>query len=49
MVTHMVTDTVRCLNQFPWKNGISDTMSPHAILTGASPPDYNCMRVEFGT
>jgi hypothetical protein len=49
MVVHMVADTVRCLNQFPWKNGISDTMSPATVLTGAGTPDYTRMRLEFGT
>ena len=49
MVTHMVADAVRCLNQFPWKNGISDTMSPAGIVTGIGLPDYHCMRIEFGS
>ena len=45
----MLADAVGCLNQFSWKNGISDTMSPSAIVTGATTPEYNRMRVEFGT
>jgi hypothetical protein len=49
MVRHMMMDVVRCLNQFPWKNGISDALSPAAIVTGAAPPDFNNMRLEFGT
>jgi hypothetical protein len=49
MITHMVTDAVRCLNQFPWQHGVSATLSPDAIVTGAPTPDYNRMRVEFGT
>ena len=49
MIRHMMTDVVRCLNQFPWKHGISDTLSPAAIVTGARPPDFNNMRLEFGT
>ena len=48
MVAHMVADTMRCLNQFPWPNGISDTLSPDAIVTGTTVPDYNRMRIEFG-
>jgi hypothetical protein len=48
MITHMVTDAVRCLNQFPWKYGVSDTMSPLSIVTGAPLPDYSNMRIEFG-
>jgi Zinc knuckle len=49
MITHMVADAVRCLNQFPWKNGVSTTLSPACILTGAAVPDFNSMRLEFGT
>jgi hypothetical protein len=49
MITHMVADVTRCLNQFPWKNGVSDTMSPTSILTGAAIPDFNNMQLEFGT
>jgi hypothetical protein len=45
----MVYDAVRCLNQFPWQDGISASLSPDAIVTGAPTPDYNRMRVEFGT
>jgi hypothetical protein len=48
MITHMVADTVRCLNQFPWKNGISSILSPASIVTGVGNPDYNKMRLEFG-
>ena len=28
---------------------MSDTLSPDAIVTGARPPDFNNMRLEFGT
>lgn len=49
MITQMVADAVRCLNQFPRKNGISDTLSPTNIVTGLPNPDYNRMRIEFGT
>ena len=49
MVQHMVTHVVNCLNQFPWANGISSTMSPASLVTGVSPPDYNKMTLEFGT
>ena len=48
MIRHMVADAVRCLNQFPWKNGISDDLSPAALVTGHSNPDYNAMQLEFG-
>jgi hypothetical protein len=49
MIIHMTSDIVRCLNQFPWKYGISDTMSPSTIVVGTGPPDYNNMRIEFGS
>lgn len=45
----MAADVVRCLNQFPRKNGISATISPASILTGAPLPDFHCMRLEFGS
>ena len=47
MVIHIVKDAVHCLNQFPWSHGISNTMSPDTIITGAPPPDFNKMRLEF--
>jgi hypothetical protein len=49
MITHMVADSVRCLNQFPRVNGISLTMSHLTIITGATTPDYNVMRHKLGT
>ena len=45
MISHMVAG----LNQFPWRNGISDTLSPASIVTGVGTPDYHRMRVEFGS
>jgi hypothetical protein len=36
LLTHMVSDTVRCLNLFPWTNAISHTLSPVSIFTGAA-------------
>jgi hypothetical protein len=49
LVTHLVADAVRCLNRFPWPNGISVTMSPASILTGVGLPAYGHMRLEFGS
>ena len=49
LIRHMVDDAARCLNQFPWKNGISTDLSPAALVTGHPPPDFNKMRLEFGT
>jgi hypothetical protein len=36
------------LNQFPTKNGVSDTLSPLNIMTGRPNLDYNNMKIEFG-
>jgi hypothetical protein len=49
MVRELASDAVRCLNQFPWKNGVSDTMSPTGIITGKPTPDFQQMRIEFGS
>jgi hypothetical protein len=49
LVSHMTTHAVRCLNQFPWANGISDTLSPSDIMLGTPLPDYTQMRLEFGS
>jgi hypothetical protein len=49
MIHHMVADALRCLNQFPHKNGISDTLSPDSIVTGAGHPVFHNMQLEFGT
>jgi hypothetical protein len=49
LIHSMVADVVRCLNNFPWKRGISDTLSPATIVTGVATPDYTCMRLELGS
>jgi hypothetical protein len=49
LLTHMVSESVRCLNLFPWANGISDSLSPTSIVTGLAPPDFNTLRIEFGS
>jgi hypothetical protein len=48
MVKELAKHAIQCLNHFPWKNGISQDMSPHTILTGKPTPDYNNMQIEFG-
>lgn len=40
---------VKGLNQFPAKDGVSDTLSPLTILTGIGAPDYQSLRLEFGS
>jgi len=49
LIQRMVTDVICCLKQFPWKNGISIDMSPATLVTGHQMPDYNLMRLEFGS
>ena len=49
MIRHMIDNVVRCLNQFPWKNGVSATMSPAGLVLGHAPPDFNVLSLEFGT
>jgi hypothetical protein len=49
LVKEIVRFSVTCLNQLPAEDGVSDTLSPNAILTGKADPDYNNMRVEFGS
>ena len=49
MIRHMVHNAIQCLNNFPLKYGVSDTLSPACIVTGAPPPDYNALTLlEFG-
>jgi len=49
LVQGIVTHAVQTLNQFPWMQGVSDTLSPANIVTGQPAPDYNTLRIEFGT
>ena len=47
MIIELVNHAIRCLNQFPARDGISDTLSPLSIVTGVSSPDFNNMKIEF--
>jgi hypothetical protein len=49
MLKHMAAGVVRCLTQFPWRNGISSTMSPASTVTGVASLNFLCMRLKFGT
>lgn len=49
MVQALVENSNSTLNMFPSANGLSDITSPLTILTGQTPPDYNKLRLEFGT
>jgi len=49
MVKELVFNSAKALNQFPAQNGISNTLSPLTILTGRPNPDYNDLKLEFGS
>jgi hypothetical protein len=49
MMRAAIKNANKALNQFPAKNGVSDTLSPLTIMTGRPTPDYNDMKIEFGT
>jgi hypothetical protein len=48
MMRAVIENTNKSLNQFPAKNGVSDTLSPLTIMMGRPTPDYNDMKIEFG-
>jgi hypothetical protein len=49
MVKEVVKKENHALNNLPWEKGISSNMSPLSIVTGLPPPDYNDMKLEFGS
>jgi len=49
MIQALVYHATKGLNLFPAKNGISDTLSPLTIMTGRANPDYNDLKLEFGS
>jgi hypothetical protein len=49
MMRAAIENANKTLNQFPVKNGVSDTLSPLTIMTGRPTPGYNHMKIEFGT
>jgi hypothetical protein len=49
MIQALVYHAAKGLNQFPGKNGISNTLSPLTIMTGRANPDYNDLKLEFGS
>lgn len=49
IVLELLRQTITVLNQFPALDGISATLSPLTIMTGRPIPDYNTMKVEFGS
>ena len=49
MIRELVSDVVRKRNMFPAVDGVSDKLSPLTIVNGDAPPDYNKMKLEFGS
>ena len=49
LVTGCVTYNIKCLNGLPADDGISETMSPNTLVTGAQCPDYGeLVKLHFG-
>jgi len=48
MIQAIVYHAAKGLNQFPAKNGISNTLSPLTIMTGRANSDCNDLKLEFG-
>ena len=49
MTIFLIQDMVTCLNIFPSRNGISSDLGPEAIILGSPIPDYNKLRIAFGS
>jgi hypothetical protein len=49
MMRAAVEGAHKALNQFPARDGVSDVMSPLTIMTGRPGPDYNDLKIEFGS
>jgi hypothetical protein len=48
MMRAAIENANKTLNQFPAKNGVSNTLSPLTIMTGRPTPNFNDMKIEFG-
>ena len=48
MTTDMIQDAIYWLNAFPSDNGVSDTLSPDAIMNGLPNPNYDKLTIDFG-
>ena len=47
---HRLVEYSTCtLNDFPYRNSVSKTLSPNTIVTGRPAPDYNDLKLEFGS
>ena len=49
LIHGLVEYSTRTLNDFPYRNGVSKTLSPNTIVTGRPAPDYNDLKLEFGS
>ena len=49
LIQELIYHAAKGLNQFPTKNGISDTLSPLTIITDRANPVYNGLKLEFGS
>ena len=49
LIHGLVEYATRTLNDFPYRHGVSQSLSPNTIVTGRPPPDYNDLRLEFGS
>ena len=49
MIQVLLYHAAKILNKLKAKNGISDTLSPLTIMTGRASPDYNDLKLEFGS
>ena len=49
LIQGLVEHSSITLNNFPYQEGVSRTLSPNTIVNGAPPPDYNDYLLEFGS
>ena len=49
VVSSLIKQAVINLNNLPSTSGVSKTLSPSTIITGRASPDYNRIRLDFGT
>ena len=47
MLSHLILHSVNLLNMFPAKTGVSDTLSPHTIMTGLPQPIFKNFSLRF--
>ena len=49
MLSHLVLNNVKLLIMFPVANGISNTLSPHIIMTRLPHPSFQAFSLRFGS